>query len=825
MYRPSLVFIAVLAVALLSIGCQDDSVRVEEHQASGEAHLEAEEWTEAKLEFQNVTSIDPNNADAHFGLAKAFIGLGSARKAFWELEDVVRLDPSNVEARLQHAQFLLLGAGDDVGRVIESADAVLAIEPERWEARILKARALEQLERVEEATPIYRAAAESADEDKTPILLYANHLRQQGDTEGAEAQYRAFSSASPGFAGQAALAGFLASLPDREDEAEAAHRTAVEVAADGELKPAYSLLVNFLVGKRRLDEAEQELLAAIDQVPGDQQLLYSLAQFYSAQGRISEADAIIERASESAPDDAEPLLLLSAYRGFHGDLDGALEAAEKAVEVDPASVIAKLRRSEVLLDKGYALIRSGDDSGRTMVARARASVDAVLANDDSEPQALFVKAKIDLAENDAAAAVANLRRAIDGKRDFAQAHYVLSSALYVQGDRQGARVEATRALEINPNLVEARRLLARLHGELGDHALAVQEGRVVLKARPGEAATRVIVAQSLLRQGEVDAALVELDAIPAEARTHDVHYAVGRTLQYAQRGEEARPHLEAANRGDAANPEILRALLQLDVSENRVQESIDRIEAAVTDNPESAKLLLLQGEVAMLTRQVDVAEAAFRKTLELDPNALDAYQRLASLYVLTGRSDQVVTTYEEALERNPKSGVVHLNLALLYEIRNRYQDAQARYESAIELQPDLAVAKNNLAYLIAEHGGDLDRALDLAQEAKSALPSNPNTADTLGWVLFKKGVPGAAVVHLREAVGGFPPDSPNTPVVRLHLALAYEADGNPAAAQEQLERASSEVNALIEGQRVDPENPPEWFAEIEGALARLRGQG
>lgn len=825
MTRSPLRFVSVVAALCLVVGCQDASVKIQDHQEKGDAYVEAEQWPEAILEYKNVIDIDPNHADAHFGLAKAYLGQGDARKAFWELEDVVRLDPANLDARLQHAQFLLLGAGDDVGRVLDSADAVLAADPDRWEARILKARALEKLDREEEATDVYRQAAEFAGANKTPLLLYANHLRKAQDLEGAEKWYRAYAEAAPGFASQAALAGFIASFPDREDEAEAAHRKALDLATDAELKPAYSLLVNFLVSKQRMDEAERELTEAIERVPGDQQLLYTLAQFYSAQGRVAEADAIIERASDTAPEDAEPLLLLSAYRGFHGDLDGALEAAEKAVAVDPSSVIAKLRRAEVLLDKGYALVREGDEKGRSMMARARASVDAVLAKDEAEPQALFVGAKIDLANDRPDDAIKALRRAIDGRKDFPQARYVLASALYVKGDRQGARAEAAEAIEGNPNLIEARRLLARLHSELGDHELAVQEGRRVLQARPHDTGTRVIVAQSLLRQGNVDAALEELDAIPPEDQGDEVHYAIGRTLQYAGRNEEARVHLEAANRAHPNHAEILRALLQLDVGEDRLDESVARIEAAAAAVPDAAPLQLLRGEAAMLARKIDVAEAAFRRTLEIDPNSLDGYQRLASLYVLTGRSEQVVKTYEDALERNPRSGAIHLNLALLYEIRGRIAEAEERYESAIELEPQLAVAKNNLAYLLAEHGGNLDHALDLAQEAKRLLPSNPNTADTLGWVLFKKGVPGAAIVHLREAVGGFPPTSPNVPIVRLHLALAYEADGNPSAALEELERASSESQALVDADRLDTAEPPEWYREIQGALTRLRGHG
>jgi predicted Zn-dependent protease len=148
----------------------------------------------------------------------------------------------------------------------------------------------------------------------------------------------------------------------------------------------------------------------------------------------------------------------------------------------------------------------------------------------------------------------------------------------------------------------------------------------------------------------------------------------------------------------------------------------------------------------------------------------------------------------------------------------------SHYEEAIELDSSLAVAKNNLAYLMAERGQDLERALQLAQEAKAELPDNPNAADTLGWVLYKKNVPAAAIGYLREAVGGLPPEDPNLPLVRHHLALAYEANQERAQSIEMLELAVAELEKLRtqEDGRVRPE--PVWAEDVRSHLSRMRAQ-
>jgi len=181
----------------------------------------------------------------------------------------------------------------------------------------------------------------------------------------------------------------------------------------------------------------------------------------------------------------------------------------------------------------------------------------------------------------------------------------------------------------------------------------------------------------------------------------------------------------------------------------------------------------------------------------------------------------VIRTYERALESNQESGVLHLIVGSLYELQARPDKAIERYESAIQLDPDLAVAKNNLAYLLAEQeGGNLDRALDLAQEAKAMLPDNPNAADTLGWVLYKKNVPGAAIGYLREAINNMRPEDPQIALVRHHLALAYEANDEPEQALEVLEQALQDLEAIRARQQEQGSEPP-WAEELRRMHARL----
>jgi tetratricopeptide (TPR) repeat protein len=798
---------------LLALACQSEEERLAQHLERGQALLAEARWADAEIEFQGAVRVDPNSAAAHYGLAKSHLGRKQVRRAFWELEETVRLDPSNVEARQRHGELLLFGSREELERAVESADFILAADPSRWQALLLRGRALTALERPDEAGVAFADAVQLAPDEPAALLLFANHLRSVGRTDEAEASFRHLAQVHPTFPGWAALATFLAA-EERDAEAEAAYRRGIEVAEPAERTTATTALSSFLLGRDRPDEAEQVLREALDADPENVELIYALARFYHAAGRTAEADAMIEQAARAEPGASKPLLLLSSYRGRIGDLPGALEAAEQALAVAPDDVLAKLRRAEVLIDLG---LREGD-SGR--IEEGKDVVDAVLAEEPALPEGLFVSAKVDLARKRYPEAIASLRRAVDGRSGWAQAHFLLGTALLVSGDAASARGEVVRAIELDAANVDYYKILARIHARLGDHALAVEAGERALAADPKDVATRVLVAQSLVNERRLDEALGRLLAIPEEARGVEGNFAIGRVYAFRAEYDNAREYLKLALEARPGHAEVLAALAQVDAKQGLLADSVERIRAARDAAPNDASLHELFGDLAQATGDAEGAERAYERAIELDANRQGAYAKLARLFVVSKRTDEAIATYQHALERNARSGTLHLLLASLFEAVGRIEEAMEHYESAIEIEPELAVAKNNLAYLMAERGRELDRALDLAQEAKAALPENPNAADTLGWVLYKKNLPAAAIGYLQEAIGGFPPGDPNLPLVRHHLALAYEANEDRARAVEALEQAVRELDALARPAPGGAE--PVWAEDIRSQLERLR---
>jgi tetratricopeptide (TPR) repeat protein len=810
--------IGLAFLVLATAACQSDEEKSADHLSRGDAYFEEEKYGEAVIEYKNVLQLDPNVGEVHYKLSKAYMKNGKVREGFWELRETVRLDDSNIDAKIQLAQMLAMG--NELEEAAVQIEEAIAAAPERPEAHVVKANILTRLNRSDEGLLSYAKAVELAPDDQGVIALYASALANAGDNENAEKWLIRRVEVAPNFRSYGAYGQFLARLRDdsRESEIEDLMKKGAAVATPEEIPTAYGSLAGYYYSRERVDDAIATLEEGVEKADEKLDLIYTLARFHAAQGNEEKADALIEQATAASPDEARPYLILSAYRDRKGDYEGALAAARKAVEVEPENESARLREAEVVIEIGVR------EKNQENIDEGRALVEELLAQKPDHPAGLLVKSKIDLYEKNVDAAVAALRTAINARPDWAQAHFVLGTALAVSGDQTGARSELARALEIDASLLQARRVLAQVHAGLRENEYAVEEGRRYLRERPDDIQLHILVAQSLIRLGKADEAERELAAIPEEDRNGEVNYAYGRIRMGRGEYGEARTSLLSALEQIPGNIDIINSLYLIDRREGRIDETVARIEAALANEPENARLYTLRGKVALAEGRNAAAEADFKKAIDLAPDQLGAYESLARFYASTGRLGEAIETYESAVAVRPKAAQLYHLLGVLYELAGDKQKAIKNYELAIRNQANLGEAKNNLAYLFADTGENLDRALDLAQEAKALMPDSANAADTLGWVLYKRGVPGAAISYLKEAEAGSGPDDPGINVIRYHLALAYEKNGDKQDAITALERALTSLDSQLESARKGGGTPPEpgWAAEARGLLDELR---
>jgi tetratricopeptide (TPR) repeat protein len=105
----------------------------------------------------------------------------------------------------------------------------------------------------------------------------------------------------------------------------------------------------------------------------------------------------------------------------------------------------------------------------------------------------------------------------------------------------------------------------------------------------------------------------------------------------------------------------------------------------------------------------------------------------------------------------------------------------------MKLDPNNGYVLNNLAFGLAEHNGDLDQALTMAQQAKRMLPNMAEVSDTLGWIYLKKNLPDQALPIFQDLVT----KNPGRPTFHYHLGLTMAQRGDKAQAKEEVKKALS----------------------------------
>jgi tetratricopeptide (TPR) repeat protein len=263
------------------------------------------------------------------------------------------------------------------------------------------------------------------------------------------------------------------------------------------------------------------------------------------------------------------------------------------------------------------------------------------------------------------------------------------------------------------------------------------------------------------------------------------HYYLGVGFRAQGRPGEAKKEFEAALALAPAYVDPMRQLVGIAVAEKQPEAALARVTKQIALAQKSGGLQWLLGTVYVDRREIAPAEAAFLRAIELEPALIDSYVRLAQIYGTTQRHDQALAKLTEALKTNPQSIPVQMQLGLVYESKGDIPKAQQVYEKILALNPRFAPAANNLAGLYSEHGGDKEKALELAQRAKEAAPDDPHISDTLGWILYKRGVYQRAADLFKESAAKLP----DAPVIQYHLGMASLKVGNKEGARKSLTAA------------------------------------
>lgn len=164
----------------------------------------------------------------------------------------------------------------------------------------------------------------------------------------------------------------------------------------------------------------------------------------------------------------------------------------------------------------------------------------------------------------------------------------------------------------------------------------------------------------------------------------------------------------------------------------------------------------LLGRLALDEQQLDAAQQALRRSLELFPKHWSALMDLGEVYQKQGERSSAQRLWLRALELQPRHPRTLNQLGLLSLEQGKAAEAEQRFQQAIDAQSDYFPAANNLAWMWATHPESAVRrgkeAVFLAQRLLERIGPRTELLDTLAAAYAETGDFERAVSTATQAI-------------------------------------------------------------------------
>jgi tetratricopeptide (TPR) repeat protein len=384
-------------------------------------------------------------------------------------------------------------------------------------------------------------------------------------------------------------------------------------------------------------------------------------------------------------------------------------------------------------------------------------------------------------------AVDALNEAIRLQGKDEEGRLLLAYCFEAMGDDRQARLEAAKAVAVNPAYAEARHQLARLAwraGALGESVEHYQEAiRLDPKAFPAYRELGLVFDELDRLQ---DAQRVWEKAKGLRPDDAEVYFLLGDLYIRLEQYPRAEPNLKEALRLKPAYLEPAVSLAWLLHEQGHLPEAKGAYDRVLELDPKMVSAYLVLGRITEATGEHEACEAAYRKAAELDGRSGEAFSGLGGALYRLDRLPESAKAFENGVRlapddaaalfmlgrvylelEDPRAAARHLevlvgltpgdvavraNLGMAYVMSGQLAKGREQFEKGMELSTDDPYLLNNYAYGLLKSGDELGRALALATQAASGKQGgNPAFLHTLGWAHLVNGQVPQAVDILGKA--------------------------------------------------------------------------
>ncbi len=356
---------------------------------------------------------------------------------------------------------------------------------------------------------------------------------------------------------------------------------------------------------------------------------------------------------------------------------------------------------------------------------------------------------------------------------------------------KAALITLKNAIRKSPQDPAVHVKIARLYFQIGDAASAEREAGAARNLKGDEADYLPVLLDAMLARKEFKEIydLIEPgDRNPVlESKVRTALGTAAVRLGYDARAETL---LRDAIKLD---PSVVEPRVQLArfLNGTRAEEAAGVIDEAIADNPKSAELLQVKGEMLWSRRDANGAVQLFGKALEIDPDYQLARLSRANVNVARGEFAAADQDLDPILQASPENFMAKYLRGLEYVKRQKYTAADQIFHT-------IAGTFTAFPYGYYVQGaskfalGQFGPAESILRDYLKHFPTDPNATRLIAQAALQQHGAPRAIDYLKPLADKPPPDAATLNL----LGNAYMADGKPEAALQQFEKAAA----------LDPEN-------------------
>jgi len=600
----------------------------------------------------------PNSTAGLAGLAETYAKMGRGEEARQLLMKVAEGNPKDANA-LQLAGELSLNSDPQMALDLLRRAAAVQSSPR---TDLLLARAYQRLGRPEESRQSLARAQSRAPRDPEILRAIAGEYRESGRYDQAIAILKALPSKTPDVLAELA---YSYDLAGRKQEAAALYAQ-VAKATKGNL--AFQLSAGQALFNAGQSDAAQAFLEQAKRLNGNYYRLHAIqAQIAVSEGRPEDAIHEYQAALSNLPATTEegPLYSLQLRLNLYDIYQQAGNPGEAGKQLDLAA----------------------------------SEIQQVQVSDAARPEFLRLRAAIESASGNLAAADKDLQEALVLAPSNVNSLLNYGNLLWKFGQKDAARNLFLKALELDKHNQQAMISLGYLAREQGDMKSAEDYFSRVARLYPKEFVPHLALGDLYSSQRNFRAAQASYEAAHQRMSANSLIVAGGANAALEARNLVlAKQWLDRATGAMNDNPQVMRERQRYLTWTGGYQEAADLGHKVIERLPRDPQAPVYLAYDLYYLGRYDDALALAVKYEPLLPNNRDLALIEGYVHARAGLFQEALEDFTRAVQRDPKMATGYANRGFMRNNLRQAKQAVADFQTAIKLRQDYGEAHFGLAY-------------------------------------------------------------------------------------------------------------------------------